>query len=178
MVVNGDNVMLKIVIVTSTNDLEGIKICGIHGQKGVFNRSEDLTEWMAEDGTHAQICLSPVSFLSRQSNFDKIERKYVVRGGNHDDPHAKRYPIFNIPYMLFNNTPDNIFKEFIKTSHTGHEKVEGTRFDQWTKNQSFVGNRMSESLHWMRGGSNLPQNCGEFNVVSSLLMCNNTIMKN
>ncbi|ABL75987.1 late expression factor-8 [Maruca vitrata nucleopolyhedrovirus] len=177
MVVSGDNVMLKIVIVTSTNDLEGIKICGIHGQKGVFNRSEDLTEWMAEDGTHAQICLSPVSFLSRQSNFDKIERKYVVRGGNHDDPQAKRYPIFNIPYMLFNNTPDNIFKEFIKTSHTGHEKVEGTRFDQWTKNQSFVGNRMSESLHWMRGGSNLPQDCGEFNVVSSLLMCNNTIMK-
>ncbi|AFO10010.1 LEF-8 [Bombyx mandarina nucleopolyhedrovirus S2] len=178
MVVSGDNVMLKIVIVTSTNDLEGIKICGIHGQKGVFNGGEDLTEWMAEDGTHAQICLSPVSFLSRQSNFDKIERKYVVRGGNHDDPHAKRYPIFNIPYMLFNNTPDNIFKEFIKTNHTGHEKVEGTRFDQWTKNQSFVGNRMSESLHWMRGGSNLPQNCGEFNVMSSLLMCNNTIMKN
>ncbi|ANF29738.1 lef8 [Catopsilia pomona nucleopolyhedrovirus] len=173
-----DNIVLKIVIVTSTNDLEGIKICGIHGQKGVFNKSEDLTEWMAEDGTHAQICLSPVSFLSRQSNFEHIERKYVVRGGNFADAHAKRYPIFNIPYMLFNNTPDNIFKEFIKSNYTGHEKIEGTRFDQWTKNQSFVGNRLAESLQWMRGGSNLPQNCGEFDVVSSLLMCNNTIMKN
>ncbi|AOT85560.1 lef-8 [Cyclophragma undans nucleopolyhedrovirus] len=177
MVVNADTVVIKIVVVTSTNSLEGIKICGIHGQKGVFNRSEDLTEWMAEDGTHAQVCLSPVSFLSRQSNFDMIERKYVVRGGNFRDTAAKRYPIFNIPYMLFNNTPDNIFKEFIKNNHTGHEKVEGTRFDQWTKNQSFVGNRLAESLQWMRGGSNLDRNCGEFDVVSSLLMCNNTIMK-
>nr|AFS51980.1 DekiORF103 [Dendrolimus kikuchii nucleopolyhedrovirus] len=177
MVFNTDSVVIKITVVTSTNDLEGIKICGIHGQKGVFNRSEDLTEWMAEDGTHAQVCLSPVSFLSRQSNFDMIERKYVVRGGNFRDAAAKRYPIFNIPYMLFNNTPDNIFKEFIKSNHTGLEKVEGTRFDQWTKNQSFVGNRLAESLQWMRGGSNLDRDCGEFDVVSSLLMCNNTIMK-
>lgn len=177
MVVSGDNLVVKITVATSTDDLEGVKICGIHGQKGVFNRSEDLTEWMAEDGTHAQICLSPVSFLSRQSNFDNIERKYVVRGGNFADRNAPRYPIFNIPYMLFNNTPDNIFKEFIKNNYTGHEKVEGTRFDQWTKNQSFVGNRLAESLHWMRGGSNLPNNCGEFNVLSSLLMCNNITMK-
>lgn len=175
--VNGDVVIVKSTVVTSTNDLEGVKICGIHGQKGVFNKSEDLTEWMSEDGTHAQICLSPVSFLSRQSNFNNIERKYVVKGGNFTAPNVKKYPIFNIPYMLFNNTPDNIFKEFIGNNYTGHEKIEGTRFDQWTKNQSFVGNRLSESLQWMRGGSNLPQNCGEFNVMSSLLMCNNVIMK-
>ncbi|UZE89774.1 LEF-8 [Parapoynx stagnalis nucleopolyhedrovirus] len=178
MVINNDNIMIKINIITSTSNLEGVKICSIHGQKGVFNKSEDLTEWMAEDGTHAQICLSPVSFLSRQSNFEKIERKYVVKGGNFKDPTAKRYPIFNIPYMLFNNTPDNIFKEFLKSNYTGHEKIEGTRFDQWTKNQSFVGNRLTESLQWMRGGSNLNENCGEFNVVSSLIMCNNAIMKN
>jgi hypothetical protein len=178
MMLNCDSVLIKINIITSTNNLEGIKICSIHGQKGVFNKSEDLTEWMAEDGTHAQICLSPVSFISRQSNFDKLERKYVVRGGNFDAPHSKRYPIFNIPYMLFNNTPDNIFKEFLKSNYTGHEKIEGTRFDQWTKNQSFIGNRWAESLQWMRGGSNLQQNCGEFDVVSSLIMCNNAIMKN
>lgn len=177
MALAGDAVVVRTAVVTSTDDLEGVKVCGVHGQKGVLNRSEDLTEWMAEDGTHAQICLSPVSYLSRQSNFERIERKYVVRGGNHADPHAPRYPIFNIPYMLFNNTPDNIYKEFNKNNYTGHEKVEGTRFDQWTKNQSFVGNRLAESLQWMRGGSNLPHNCGEFDVLSSLLMCNNAVMK-
>lgn len=52
MVVNGDNVMFKIVIVMFINDLEGIKICGIYGQKGVFNCSEDLIEWMVEDGMY------------------------------------------------------------------------------------------------------------------------------
>nr|AOL57040.1 LEF8 [Chrysodeixis includens nucleopolyhedrovirus]QGW49169.1 LEF8 [Chrysodeixis includens nucleopolyhedrovirus]QGW49309.1 LEF8 [Chrysodeixis includens nucleopolyhedrovirus]QGW49449.1 LEF8 [Chrysodeixis includens nucleopolyhedrovirus]QGW49589.1 LEF8 [Chrysodeixis includens nucleopolyhedrovirus] len=177
MAVHNDTVYVKVTMITSTSDLQGIKICGIHGQKGVMNGSEDLTEWMAEDGTSAQICLSPISFLSRQSNFDDIETKYVVRGGNHHDPDAKRYPIFNIPYMLFNNTPDNIFKEFIKSNYTGHEKVEGTRLDQWTINQSFVGNRMSESLQCVRGSSNLPDNSGEFTVMGSLLHCNNTLIR-
>lgn len=142
-----------------------------------MNGSVDLTEWMAEDGTCAQICLSPISYLSRQSNFDDVEKKYVVRGGNFNDPHAKRYPIYNIPYMLFSNTPDNIFKEFIKSNHTGHEKVEGTRLDQWTINQSFAGNRWSESLQYIRNNSNLPENSGEFNVMLSLLHCNNTILR-
>ncbi|AGR56789.1 lef8 [Hemileuca sp. nucleopolyhedrovirus] len=172
-----DTIHLKLTMITSTNDLQGIKICGIHGQKGVINGSEDLTEWMSEDGTSAQICLSPISFLSRQSNFDNVEKKYVVRGGNFEDPNAPRYPIFNIPYMFFNNTPDNIFKEFLKINHTGHEKVEGTRLDQWTINQSFAGNRLSESLQCIRGSTNLPENSGEYNVVSSLLHCNNTLIK-
>ncbi|QWO71569.1 LEF8 [Orgyia pseudotsugata single capsid nuclopolyhedrovirus] len=172
-----DAVYLKLIMVTRANDLRGIKICGIHGQKGVLNGSEDLTEWMAEDGTCAQICLSPISYLSRQSNFDGVEKKYVVRGGDFTDPDAPRYPIFNIPYMLFNNTPDNIFKEFNKNNYTGHEKVEGTRLDQWTINQSFAGNRLAESLQCIRGSSNLPNNSGEFNVLSSLLHCNNTIMQ-
>ncbi|QUJ09214.1 lef8 protein [Gynaephora ruoergensis nucleopolyhedrovirus] len=174
----GDTVYLKLTMVTRTGDLRGVKICGVHGQKGVLNGSEDLTEWMAEDGTSAQICLSPISFLSRQSNFDDVEKKYVVRGGNFQDASAKRYPIYNIPYMFFNNTPDNIFKEFIKSSHTGHEKVEGTRLDQWTINQSFAGNRMAESLQCIRGKSNLPDDSGEYTIMSSLLHCNNTIIKN
>ncbi|AKC91723.1 lef8 [Lambdina fiscellaria nucleopolyhedrovirus] len=177
MNVCGDTVYLKLSIITSTNDLQGVKICGIHGQKGVMNGTEDLTEWQAEDGTSAQICLSPVSYLSRQSNFDDVEKKYVVRGGDHSDAAALRYPIYNIPYMLFNNTPDNIFKEFIKSNHTGHEKVEGTRLDQWTINQSFAGNRWAESLQCVRGSSNVADNSGEFNVMNSLLHCNNIIMK-
>ncbi|QNV47834.1 late expression factor 8 [Alphabaculovirus altersperidaniae] len=177
LTVTNNTVYVKVVIVTSTANLEGVKICGVHGQKGVMNGSEDLTEWMAEDGTSAQICLSPISYLSRQSNFENIETKYVVRGGDHSDPNAKRYPIFNIPYMFFSNTPDNIFKEFIKGNYTGHEKVEGTRLDQWTINQSFAGNRWAESLQCVRGGSNLPDNSGEFNVMASLLHCNNTIMR-
>lgn len=173
----GDTVNVKVVMITSTSDLQGIKFCGLHGQKGVMNGSEDLTEWMAEDGTSAQICLSPISFYSRQSNFNDVEMKYVVRGGDHSDERAKRYPIYNIPYMFFNNTPDNIFKEFIKINHTGHEKIEGTRLDQWTINQSFTGNRWAEGLQCVRGGSNLPDPSGEFNVVSSLLHCNNSIMR-
>ncbi|AXS67700.1 lef-8 [Cryptophlebia peltastica nucleopolyhedrovirus] len=172
-----DTVYIKLVTITSTDDLEGIKICGIHGQKGVINGAEDLTEWIAEDGTCAQICLSPISYLSRQSNFEDVEVKYVVRGGDFNNPNAKRYPIFNIPYMLFNNTPDNIFKEFIKINHTGHEKVEGTRLDQWTINQSFAGNRWTESLQCVKGSSNLPDNSGEYNVMLSLLHCNNTIIQ-
>ncbi|AIE47770.1 lef8 [Peridroma alphabaculovirus] len=177
LTVTNNTVYVKLTMITSTSNLEGVKICGIHGQKGVMNGSEDLTEWMAEDGTSAQICLSPISYLSRQSNFDDIETKYVVRGGDFADPNAKRYPIFNIPYMFFNNTPDNIFKEFIKGNYTGHEKVEGTRLDQWTINQSFAGNRWAESLQCVRGGSNLPDNSGEYNVMSSLLHCNNTIVR-
>lgn len=175
--VTHNTVYVKLVMITSTANLEGVKICGIHGQKGVMNGSEDLTEWMAEDGTSAQICLSPISYLSRQSNFEDIETKYVVRGGDHSDANTPRYPIFNIPYMFFNNTPDNIFKEFIKGNYTGHEKVEGTRLDQWTINQSFAGNRWAESLQCVRGGNNLPDNSGEYNVMASLLHCNNTIMR-
>ncbi|QEI03657.1 LEF-8 [Rachiplusia nu nucleopolyhedrovirus] len=177
MTVHNDTVYMKVTMITSTYDLQGIKICSIHGQKGVMNGSEDLTEWMAEDGTCAQVCLSPVSYVSRQSTFDSVEVKYVVRGGNHDDPNAEKYPIYNIPYMFFNNTPDNIFKEFIKSNHTGHEKLEGTRLDQWTVNQSFVGNRLAESLQCIRGGSNLPDNSGEYEIMSSLLHCNNTIVR-
>ncbi|AXU41485.1 LEF-8 [Alphabaculovirus altermyunipunctae] len=171
-----DLVNIKLVLITSSSDLSGLKICGIHGQKGVLNQSEDLREWMTEDGISAQICLSPISFLSRQSNFDDVEVKYVVRGGDHSDPDAVRYPIFNIPYMLFINTPDNIFKEFLRNNITGHEKVEGTRLDQWSINQSFAGNRLSESLQYIRGGTNLPDVCGEYNVLSSLLHCNNAII--
>ncbi|AAZ38287.1 LEF-8 [Agrotis segetum nucleopolyhedrovirus A] len=177
LTVTNNTVYLKLIMITSTANLEGVKICGVHGQKGVMNGSEDLTEWMAEDGTSAQICLSPISYLSRQSNFEDIETKYVVRGGDHSDPDAPRYPIFNIPYMFFNNTPDNIFKEFIKGNYTGHEKVEGTRLDQWTINQSFAGNRWAESLQCVRGGNNLPDNSGEYNVMTSLLHCNNTIVR-
>ncbi|BAC67300.1 late expression factor 8 [Adoxophyes honmai nucleopolyhedrovirus] len=172
-----DIIFLKLVTITSTNNLDGVKICGLHGQKGVVNGAEDLTEWMAEDGTCAQICLSPISYLSRQTNFTGVETKYVVKGGDFSNVNAKRYPIYNIPYMIFNNTPENIFKEFIKINHTGHEKVEGTRLDQWTINQSFAGNRWSEGLQFVRGGSNLPIINGEYNVMTSLLHCNNTIIQ-
>ncbi|AUA60270.1 LEF-8 [Operophtera brumata nucleopolyhedrovirus] len=176
MTIHNDTVYLKSILVTSTSDMEGIKICGIHGQKGVLNGSEDLTQWMAEDGTSAQICLSPISYLSRQTNFEKIEKKYVVKGGDFNDTSAKRYVMYNIPYMFFSNTPDNIFKEFIKTNNTGHEKIEGTRLDRWSVNQSFAGNRWTESLQCIRGGNNLPDNSGEYQVVKSLIHCNNTII--
>ncbi|QED40561.1 LEF-8 [Chrysodeixis includens nucleopolyhedrovirus] len=177
MTIHNDTVYLKIVMITSTNDLQGLKICGIHGQKGVMNGTDDLTEWMAEDGTSAQICLSPVSYVSRQSTFDGLEVKYVVRGGNHADVNATRYPIYRIPYMFFNNTPDNIFKEFLKSNHTGHEKTEGTRLDQWTSNQSFIGNRMTEALQFIRGGFNLPENSGEFQVFLSIFHCISTMIR-
>ncbi|AKR17346.1 LEF-8 [Urbanus proteus nucleopolyhedrovirus] len=164
-----DVVHVKLNLLTSTTDLQGIKICGIHGQKGVINGEEDLSNWRAEDGTHAQICLSPVSYLSRQSNFEDVETKYVYRD-------KKRYPIYNIPYMFFNNTPSNIYKEFLKINHTGHEKLEGTRLDQWTINQSFAGNRWAESLQYIRNGSNMPGDSGEYKVVTSLIHCTNSIV--
>lgn len=53
----------------------------------------------------------------------------MVCGGNYDDLYVKCYFIFNILYMLFNNIFDNIFKEFIKISYIGYEKVEGICFD-------------------------------------------------
>jgi hypothetical protein len=179
LTVNNNTVYLKMTMITSTSNLEGVKICGIHGQKGVMNGSEDLTQWMAEDGTCAQICLSPISYLSRQSCFKDIENKIVVRGGDFSkiDPGADTIRIFRIPYMFFNNTPDNIFKEFIKGNYTGHEKVEGTRLDPWTINQSMAGNRLAESLQCVRNGSNLPECSGEYNVLQSLLHCHNTIVR-
>lgn len=179
LTVNNNTVYLKMTMITSTSNLEGVKICGIHGQKGVMNGSEDLTQWMAEDGTCAQICLSPISYLSRQSCFKDIENKIVVRGGDFSkvDPNADPIRIFRIPYMFFNNTPDNIFKEFIKGNYTGHEKVEGTRLDPWTINQSMAGNRLAESLQCVRNGSNLPECSGEYNVLQSLLHCHNTIVR-
>ncbi|ACH88655.1 putative late expression factor LEF-8 [Helicoverpa armigera multiple nucleopolyhedrovirus] len=180
LTVNNNTVYLKMTMITSTSNLEGVKICGIHGQKGVMNGSEDLTQWMAEDGTCAQICLSPISYLSRQSCFKNIENKIVVRGGDFSNAQKNDnnpIRIFRIPYMFFNNTPDNIFKEFIKGNYTGHEKVEGTRLDPWTINQSMAGNRLAESLQCVRNGSNLPECSGEYNVLQSLLHCHNTVVK-
>nr|QNH90953.1 lef-8 [Mamestra configurata nucleopolyhedrovirus A]UVZ35148.1 LEF-8 [Melanchra picta nucleopolyhedrovirus] len=180
LTVNNNTVYLKMTMITSTSNLEGVKICGIHGQKGVMNGSEDLTQWMAEDGTCAQICLSPISYLSRQSSFKDIENKIVVRGGDFSNAQkndSNPIRIFRIPYMFFNNTPDNIFKEFIKGNYTGHEKVEGTRLDPWTINQSMAGNRLAESLQCVRNGSNLPECSGEYNVLQSLLHCHNTVVR-
>lgn len=162
----GDEFNLKIVMITSVSDLEGLKICGIHGQKGVLNEAEDLSRWKSSDGVHAQICLSPISFLSRQSNFDNIPTKTCIVDG-------RTFPMFLIPYMFFNNTPDNIYKEFIGRSITGHEKLEGTRLDQWSINQSFMGNRLPEGLHCVRNGNNTLHDSGQYNIFKSLLYCNN-----
>ncbi|QBQ01664.1 lef-8 [Hyphantria cunea granulovirus] len=162
------HVQLKIVLICSVADLEGLKICGIHGQKGVLSEPEDLSMFFADDDStvHAQICLSPISFLSRQTNFDYIPKKICTRG-------EKKYPLFLIPYMFFNNTPDNIYKEFLGKNITGHEKVEGTRLDQWSINQSLIGKHLAEGLHCVRNGHNLLDNCGQYNVFKSLLHCNN-----
>ncbi|ACH69505.1 LEF-8 [Pseudalatia unipuncta granulovirus] len=164
--IKNDEFNLKIQLVISVSDLEGLKICGIHGQKGVLNESEDLSMWKSSDGVHAQICLSPISFLSRQSNFDGMPTKLCRVNG-------REYPMFLIPYMFFNNTPDNIYKEFIGRSITGYEKLEGTRLDQWSINQSFMGNRLPEGLHCVRNGNNTLHDSGQYNVFKSLLYCNN-----
>ncbi|AKN80823.1 late expression factor 8 [Diatraea saccharalis granulovirus] len=161
-------IMMKLEMVYSTTNLEGMKICGIHGQKGVLNGAEDLSEFVAEDDStvHAQICLSPVSYMSRQTNFHDMPVKYCrIR--------SVRYPMILVPYMFFNNTPDNIFKEFIGHNITGYEKLEGTRLDQWSINQSFVGNRLSEGLHCVRNGNNSGNSSGQYNVFQTLLHCNN-----
>ncbi|UXX41922.1 lef-8 [Psilogramma increta granulovirus] len=162
------NVLVKLELVYSVSDLEGIKICGIHGQKGVLNEAEDLSRFVSNDdpNVHAQICLSPISYLSRQTNFKNVVTKYCVVDG-------VRYPLILIPYMFFNNTPDNIYKEFIGNNINGYEKLEGTRLDQWSINQSFVGNRLSEGLHCVRNGNNTTECLGQFNVFQSLLHCNN-----
>ncbi|AKR17532.1 LEF-8 [Mocis latipes granulovirus] len=164
--IKGDEFNLQIQLITSVSDLEGLKICGIHGQKGVLNEAEDLSKWASDDGVHAQICLSPISFLSRQSNFDNLPTKLCYVNG-------RVYPIYLIPYMFFNNTPDNIYKEFIGRSITGYEKLEGTRLDQWSINQSFMGNRLPEGLHCVRNGNNTLHNSGQYNVFKSLLYSNN-----
>lgn len=162
------NVIVRLELVYSVTDLEGLKICGVHGQKGVLNESEDLSAFAAEDdpSVHAQICLSPISYLSRQTNFNGMPTKYCVVQG-------KRCPLILIPYMFFNNTPDNIYKEFIGKNITGYEKLEGTRLDQWSINQSFVGNRLTEGLHCVRNGNNSVENSGQYNVFQTLLHCNN-----
>lgn len=162
------NVLVKLELVYNVSDLEGIKICGIHGQKGVLNEAEDLSSFVSEDdpNVHAQICLSPISYLSRQTNFKNVLTKHCVVNG-------VRYPLILIPYMFFNNTPDNIYKEFIGNNINGYEKLEGTRLDQWSINQSFVGNRLSEGLHCVRNGNNMTECSGQFNVFQSLLHCNN-----
>nr|AXS01148.1 lef-8 [Spodoptera frugiperda granulovirus] len=161
-----DEFNLKITMINSVGDLEGLKICGIHGQKGVLNQAEDLSQWVSDDGVHAQICLSPISYLSRQSNFDHIPTKTCRYKG-------REYPMYLIPYMFFNNTPDNIYKEFIGRSITGYEKLEGTRLDQWSINQSFMGNRLPEGLHCVRNGNNTLHDSGQYNIFKSLLYCNN-----
>nr|QKV50268.1 ORF107 protein [Plutella xylostella granulovirus] len=167
------HVHLKICLVYSVSNLTGLKICGIHGQKGVLNESEDLTMYTADDDetVHAQICLSPISYISRQTNFDGIEHKYCTIKD-------KKYPLIKIPYMFFNNTPDNIYKEFIGKNITGYEKIEGTRLDQWSINQSFIGNRLSESLHCVRNGNNTLNESGQYKIFKSLVHCNNIIIDN
>nr|AIU36777.1 ORF131 lef-8 [Cydia pomonella granulovirus]AIU37056.1 ORF131 lef-8 [Cydia pomonella granulovirus]QDW81190.1 lef-8 [Cydia pomonella granulovirus]QGY99261.1 LEF-8 [Cydia pomonella granulovirus]QGY99403.1 LEF-8 [Cydia pomonella granulovirus] len=162
------SVFVKLEMVYSVSDLEGLKICGVHGQKGVLHEAEDLSRFVAEDdaSVHAQICLSPISYLSRQTNFNQLPVKYCRVNG-------ERVPLVLIPYMFFNNTPDNIYKEFIGKNITGYEKLEGTRLDQWSINQSFVGNRLAEGLHCVRNGNNSVENSGQYNVFQTLLHCNN-----
>ncbi|AAQ21714.1 lef-8 [Cryptophlebia leucotreta granulovirus] len=166
-------VFVRLELVYSVKDLEGLKICGIHGQKGVLHEAEDLSKFVAEDdpSIHAQICLSPISYLSRQTNFDNLPVKYSIINGN-------RIPLVLIPYMFFNNTPDNIYKEFIGKNITGYEKLEGTRLDQWSINQSFVGNRLAEGLHCVRNGNNLIEPSGQYKIFQTLLHCNNIKMIN
>ncbi|QOD40080.1 lef-8 [Matsumuraeses phaseoli granulovirus] len=165
---NNGGVFVKLELVYSVTDLEGLKICGIHGQKGVLSEAEDLSKYVAEDDPfiHAQICLSPISYVSRQTNFKEMPVKYCTIEGT-------RYPLVLIPYMFFNNTPDNIYKEFIAKNITGYEKLEGTRLDQWSINQSFMANRLAEGLHCVRNGNNNVQHSGQYDVFQTLLHCNN-----
>nr|UYX49739.1 LEF-8 [Darna trima granulovirus] len=167
-------VHVKLELMYSVSDLEGLKICSVHGQKGVLNQAQDLSKFVAEDdpNVHAQICLSPISYLSRQTNFINMPVKYYRSPIDN-----KRYPIVRIPYMFFNNTPDNIYKEFIGKNITGYEKLEGTRLDQWSINQSFMGNRLAEGLHCIRNGNNTFEYSGQYNVFKTLLHCNNIQLK-
>jgi hypothetical protein len=168
------SVTVKLALVYSVSDLEGLKICGIHGQKGVLSRPEDLSRFKADDdsGVHAQICLSPISYLSRQTNLLGMNIKYCTL----ED--GKQCPLILVPYMFFNNTPDNIYKEFIGKNITGYEKLEGTRLDQWSINQSFMGNRLAEGLHCVRNGNNTLSNSGQYNIFKSLIHCNNIEIDN
>lgn len=165
---NEGHITVKLVLIYSVKDLEGLKICGIHGQKGVLNKAEDLSAFCADDDSsvHAQICLSPISYLSRQTNLLGMHIKYCTING-------KQHPLILIPYMFFNNTPDNIYKEFIGKNITGYEKLEGTRLDQWSINQSFMGNRLAEGLHCVRNGNNSIEHSGQYNIFKSLVHCNN-----
>ncbi|AKN63408.1 lef-8 [Agrotis segetum granulovirus] len=161
-------VTVKLTLVYSVSDLEGLKICGVHGQKGILNSSEDLSRFKADSDSsiHAQICLSPISYISRQTNMVGMRTEKCTIDG-------KCYPLVLIPYMFFNNTPDNIYKEFIGKNITGYEKLEGTRLDQWSINQSFMGNRLAEGLHCVRNGTNTPHPSGQYNIFKSLIHCNN-----
>ncbi|AER41547.1 late expression factor 8 [Epinotia aporema granulovirus] len=167
------NVTVKLELVYSVEDLTGLKICGIHGQKGVLSEAEDLSAFRAHDDRriHAQICLSPISYLSRQTSFDGLDIRYCVQDN------GTKYPLIKIPYMFFNNTPDTIYKEFICKNITGYEKLEGTRLDQWSINQSFMGNRLSEGLHCIRNGNDTNLPSGQFNIFKSLIHCNNINIK-
>lgn len=167
-----DTVNFKTNIIYHTDDLEGLKLCSIHGQKGVLNESIDLSHWKTNDKEHPHVCLSPISYMSRQTNFLNILKQSITH-----ETTNKQSVMFGINYMIFLNTVQNIYKDFESSNVTGHEKVEGTRLDQWRINHSFIGMRLTEGLHFLRKGQNNNETCGEFKIMRSLLHCNNIELK-
>jgi hypothetical protein len=131
---------------TTTEDLEGMKICSIHGQKGVLSEIVDMKLTTDRGQKAVHIMLSMISFKARQTDFEGLERDTVTING---------IPCVavNVPYFVFNNTPSQVFKELISPNKTGLEKVEGARLDQWTQVNNFQGKQLNGILQYLRGGS-------------------------
>ncbi|ABC74957.1 late expression factor 8 [Neodiprion abietis nucleopolyhedrovirus] len=139
--------IIKIRHVFKYENYVGIKLCSVHGQKGVLNTPSNLNCWTSEDGINPQLMISPISFLNRETVLGvNIDKKIVYNGDS-------KAVMYRIPYTLFYATPDDAHTEYCDKIKTGLEKVEGTRLDNYTINNHYVSNRQILNLQDIRANS-------------------------
>jgi hypothetical protein len=139
------NFYLSLRVFFKYDDLTGIKICSSHGQKGVLNKPEDLSCWKSKCGLHPQIMLSGISYLHRQTTFEDECERQIVKRMNVDGSIVDSV-MYKIPYNIFYIGPDTIKKDFRKNAITANERTDGTRMDQFTIDNPFIGQLQSYNL--------------------------------
>nr|UZH98385.1 late expression factor 8 [Neodiprion sertifer nucleopolyhedrovirus] len=157
--------IVKIRHVFCYDNFTGIKLCSIHGQKGVTNVESDLNDWVSEDRIHPQLMISPISFLNRQTIIgDNIDKKFIRNGEQFS-------VMYKIPYTIFHTTPDDAHTEYCDQIKTGLEKIEGTRLDNYTINNHYVSNMQTLNLQDIRSNSH-DQHFNNHNYNTSVSLIN------
>ncbi|AAK94104.1 CUN026 putative lef-8 late transcription factor, Rna_Pol_Beta motif, similar to AcMNPV ORF50 [Culex nigripalpus nucleopolyhedrovirus] len=150
-------------------NIEGLKICSIHGQKGVLAKPMDFSEFRSPCGVVPQIAMSPLAYLKRQTTFNQCPQvSTIVRG--------IEYTIVKVPYSLFMHSTSYIRRDYDERVLYGQERAEGARTDMYTISNVFHANSIPLSMQAQRHANSSAQrpmyNYEKFHsLVSTLGVC-------